>query len=156
MGKALGKVFSKKNFFAECLAAALGKVFFLKKIQKFFAECLNRSTRQKNYLKKNKKPLPSAWAGALGKVFFKKIIFFCRVLGRALGKITVNGWRRNGRKYFAECRPKHLAIFFYFAECPDKKHSAKTLCREKIYRADFAECYTRQSLCRVQRALCRV
>ena len=28
MGKALGKVFSKKKFFAECLAAALGKVFF--------------------------------------------------------------------------------------------------------------------------------
>ena len=28
MGKALGKVFLKKKFFAECLAAALGKVFF--------------------------------------------------------------------------------------------------------------------------------
>jgi len=60
MGKALGKDFSKKyiyNFFvfAECLAAALGKVFFFKKIQKFFAECLNRGTRQRNYLKKIKK-----------------------------------------------------------------------------------------------------
>ena len=29
MGKALSKDFSKKKFFAECLAAALGKVFFL-------------------------------------------------------------------------------------------------------------------------------
>jgi len=58
------------NFFAECLAAALGKVFFFKKIQKFFAECLNRGTRKRNYLKKIKKTLPSAWAGALGKVFF--------------------------------------------------------------------------------------
>ena len=39
-GKALGKDFSKKNiynFFAECLAVALGKVFFFKKIQKFFS-----------------------------------------------------------------------------------------------------------------------
>jgi len=51
MGKALGKDFSKKKIFAECLAAALGKAFF-KKIQKFFAECLNRDTRQRNYLKK--------------------------------------------------------------------------------------------------------
>ena len=90
------KIFQKKiyNFFAECLAAALGKVFFLKKIQKFFAECLNRGTRQRqsiffkkiqkffaeclnrgtrlrNYLKKIKKTLPSAWAGALGKVILK-------------------------------------------------------------------------------------
>ena len=96
------------NFFAECLAAALGKVFFFKKIQKFFAECLNRGTRQRNYLKKNfaecldrgtrqsnlkkKKTLPSAWAGALGKVIFKKNkFFFCRVLGQPLGKTTVNG-----------------------------------------------------------------
>jgi len=40
-----------KNYFAECPfpSQALGKVFFLKKI---------------------KKTLPSAWAGALGKVFF--------------------------------------------------------------------------------------
>jgi len=45
---------------------------FLKKIQKFFAECLNRGTRQRNYLKKIKKTLPSVWAGALGKVIFKK------------------------------------------------------------------------------------
>jgi hypothetical protein len=29
------------------------------------------------------------------------------VLGRALGKIPVNG-----RKYFAECRPKHSAKYF--------------------------------------------
>ena len=27
------KIFQKKKFFAECLAAALGKVFFLKKIR---------------------------------------------------------------------------------------------------------------------------
>ena len=70
MGKALGKDFSKKKIFVECLAAALGKVLFFKKIQKFFAECLNRGTRQKNYLKKIKKTLPSACAGALGKVIF--------------------------------------------------------------------------------------
>ena len=66
------KIFQKKKFFAECLAAALGKVFFFKKIQKFFAECLNRGTRQRNYFKKNKKTLPSAWTGALGKVIFLK------------------------------------------------------------------------------------
>ena len=68
MGKALGKDFFFKKIFAECLAAVLGKVFFFKKIQKFFAECLNRDTRQRNYLKKIKKTLPSAWEGALAKV----------------------------------------------------------------------------------------
>jgi hypothetical protein len=39
---------------------------------------------------------------------------------------------------------------------PDKKYSAKRLCRCTVRRAFFAECYTRQSLCRVYNSLCRV
>ena len=72
MGKALGKDFSKKKILCRVPRRGTRQSIFLKKIQKFFAECLNRDTRQRNYLKKIKKTLPSIWAGALGKVFFKK------------------------------------------------------------------------------------
>ena len=47
------------------------------------------------------------------------------MLGRPLGKITVNGRRRNGQKYFAECRPKHSAIFFLFCRVPGWKALGK-------------------------------
>ena len=70
MGKALGKDFSKKvyKFSLPSASPRHSTKFFFLKIQKFFVECLNRGTRQRNYLKINKKTLPSAWAGALGKV----------------------------------------------------------------------------------------
>jgi len=65
----LGKVFFLKNSEILCRVPKQGhsakKLF--KKNKKNFAECLGRGTRQRNYLKKNKKTLPSAWAGALGK-----------------------------------------------------------------------------------------
>ena len=74
MGKALGKDFSKKKILCRVPRRGTRQSIFLKKIQKFFAECLNMDTRQRNYLKKIKKTLQSAWAGALGKVLFLKKI----------------------------------------------------------------------------------
>ena len=43
-----------------------------------------------------------------------------------------------------------------FAECPTKDTRQRRLCRRVICRVFFAECSTRQSLCRVQIGLCRV
>ena len=43
-----------------------------------------------------------------------------------------------------------------FAECPTKDTRQRRLCRLFFCRVLFAECSTRQSLCRVQIGLCRV
>ena len=43
-----------------------------------------------------------------------------------------------------------------FAECPKKDTRQKCLRRHFFYRVRFAECHTRQTLCRVQKGLCRV
>ena len=43
-----------------------------------------------------------------------------------------------------------------FAECPRKSTRQRRLCRCTVCRAFFAECHTRQSLCRVFLRLCRV
>ena len=43
-----------------------------------------------------------------------------------------------------------------FAECPMKNTRQTGLCRVNSSRVLFAECYTRQSLCRVFSRLCRV
>ena len=59
------------------------------------------------------------------------------MLGQALGKITVNGGTTENILPSAALSTRQNC--FYFVECPDKKHSAKTLCREKFCRADFAE-----------------
>jgi hypothetical protein len=47
--------------------------------------------------------------------------------------------------------PWHSANLF--AECPRKSTRQRRLCRCTVCRAFFAECHTRQSLCRVLRAL---
>jgi len=43
-----------------------------------------------------------------------------------------------------------------FAECPIKYTRQRVLCRSIFCRVCFAECHTRQRLCRVQYSLCRV
>jgi hypothetical protein len=53
---------------------------------------------------------------------------------------------------FAECQ----ALGKAFAECPIKDTRQIRFCRQFFYRVSFAECNTRQSLCRVQIGLCRV
>jgi hypothetical protein len=55
------------------------------------------------------------------------------VLGRALGKIPVNGWHRNGRKYFAECRPKHSAKFFNIFPSAPIKSTRQSPFAKKIF-----------------------
>ena len=54
----------------------------------------------------------SAWAGALGKVILKKNIFFCRVLVRALGKITVNGRHATAENILPSAAPSTRQFFF--------------------------------------------
>jgi hypothetical protein len=44
----------------------------------------------------------------------------------------------------------------HFAKCPRKSTRQRLLCRCTVCRALFAECDTRQSLCRVFSRLCRV
>ena len=49
-----------------------------------------------------------------------------------------------------------LALGKAFAECPINCTRQRGLCRQTFYRAPFAECSTRQILCRVYIILCRV
>ena len=49
-----------------------------------------------------------------------------------------------------------VALGKAFAECPIKDTRQRGLCRSNFYRVFFAECRTRQRLCRVQFDLCRV
>ena len=61
--------------------------------------------------------------------------------------------------HFAECKslPSAFpALGKGFAECPTKSTRQRSLCREGICRQLFAECSTRQRLCRMQSLLCRV
>ena len=51
-----------------------------------FAECHGQGTRQSFFQKKSRNSLPSAWAGALGKVFFLKKTL-PSVWAGALGKV---------------------------------------------------------------------
>jgi hypothetical protein len=67
--------------FLKKILKALDKIYILKKIQQIFAECPNRGNRQRNFFKKIKNTLPSARAGALGKVIFLKKNL-CRVPGQ--------------------------------------------------------------------------
>jgi hypothetical protein len=49
-----------------------------------------------------------------------------------------------------------MALGKVFAESPTKSTRQRGCCRCTVRRAFFAECYTRQNLCRVQNSLCRV
>ena len=63
------------------------------------------------------------------------------------------------------CRPgsRHVAPMLSakalgkdFAECSKSDTRQRPLCRGRLCRVVFAECYTRQRVCRVQTGLCRV
>jgi hypothetical protein len=89
-------------------------------------------------------------------------------LDPSLPRAMVAGTRQNC--LFAECHRRHSAkdpslslgavtVTFlcrvsttlgkFFAECPTKSTRQRDRCRCTVRRAFFAECYTRQSLCRV-------
>jgi hypothetical protein len=93
-----------------------------------FAECFQEDTRQR-YLR-------------------------CQVSPLTLGKSAVSVNRRRNSRFSLPSAPWHSAKIF--AECPRKSTRQRSLCRCTVYRALFAECYTRQSLCRVFLRLRRV
>ena len=125
--------------------------------------------------------LPSAKVLALGKD-----LKVCRVPGSSTRQSShVAGpwrghfaecqtWTLGKVSNFAECLPlgtrqrcrpgsRHVApmpsakaLGKVFAECPKSDTRQSQLCRENLCRVSFAECYTRQRLCRVRSVLCRV
>jgi hypothetical protein len=93
-----------------------------------FAECCQEDTRQR-YLR-------------------------CRVSPLTLGKAAVSVTRRRNSRFSLPSATWHSANIF--AECPTKSTRQRSLCRCTVCRAFFAECHTRQSLCRVFLRLRRV
>ena len=144
---------------------ALGKEGNLGTGKDIFAECLYQSTRQ-IYWRRGplEGSLPSAsppdtrqrgwWWGPLdqslpraSRANTRQNWPLCRVLKKTLGKgsVTVT-WRRDG-DFSLPSVQWHSAKFF--AEYPTKSTRQRGCCRCTVCRAFFAECYTRQSLCRV-------
>jgi hypothetical protein len=81
--------------------------------------------------------------------------FICRVSPVVtLGKGAVSVTRRRNSCFSLPSAPWHSTNIF--AECPRKNTRQRRLCRCTVCRAFFAECHTRQSLCRVFLRLCRV
>ena len=110
--------------------------------------------------------LPSARTLALGKEFSKKNIFSlpsavsARHSAKDFSKKNIfslpsAGSGRHSAKDFFKKRGKALlsailALGKAFAECPTNGTRQRTLRRMRLCRLLFAECGTRQSLCRVQ------
>jgi hypothetical protein len=73
---------------------------------------------------------------------------------KTLGKAVVSVTRRRNGRFSLPSALWHSAK--RFAECPRKNTRQRSLCRCSLCRAFFAECHTRQSLCRVFLRLRRV
>ena len=120
-------------YFFLCRVLALGKAF---------AEC----------------PIKNTWQRPLCRPEFCRVLFaechtrqrLCRVyLGLCRMFLTLGNFF-----YFFLCRV--LALGKAFAECPIKNTRQRPLCRPEFCRVLFAECGTRQRLCRVYLGLCRM
>ena len=112
---------------------ALGKDFLKKKIKIFLPSTGHVTTRRR--FKKNRKTLPS------------------------VGHVTARQRRRQtGLSVDGDFSVPSVdvALGKGFAECPIYCTRQRTLCRQKLCRRVFAECNTRQTLCRVQTWVCRV
>jgi hypothetical protein len=81
-------------------------------------------------------------------------VTLCRVSPGTLGKDVVSVTHRRNGCFSLPSATWHSANLF--AECPRKSTRQRRLCRCTVCRALFAECDTRQSLCRVFLRLCRV
>ena len=97
-----------------------------------FAECHGQGTRQSFFQKKSRNSLPSAWAGALGKVFFLKKKL-CRVpdLGHSAKKFQK-------KKSLPSARSETLGKEFFLKKInlcrvPNIRHSAKKDVAEHRY-----------------------
>ena len=140
------RIFQIFFFFAECwVRKALGKGFFKKNIF-FFAECRVRKTLGKGFFKIFFS-LPSAGLGRhSAKDFSKK-------KGKALPSafLTRHSTKTPSTADGQFSLPSAvLALSKAFAECPTNGTRQRTLRRMRLCRLLFAECGTRQSLCRVQ------
>jgi hypothetical protein len=131
---------------------------------KFFAECNVCGTRQRGTLCRvphvalGKEPdmrtLPGGSFAECPRWHSAKMDSLSSASGKTLGKDAVFvTCRRNGR-FSLPSAPWHSANIF--VECPRKSTRQRRFCRCTFYRAFFAECDTRQSLCRVFLRLCRV
>ena len=119
----LAKNFPKKIFFLCRVPSHLDTRQRIFKKKKFFAECRVRKALGKGFFKKKGKTLPSA--------------FLTRPSAKTPSTADVQ---------FSLSSPV-LALGKAFAECPTRQ---RTLRRMRLCRLLFAECGTRQSLCRVQ------
>jgi hypothetical protein len=93
-----------------------------------FAECLSAGARQRLFLCQ----VPRTWHSA----------------NRPLCPCSVTTLK--------VCRVRDFALGKGFTECPTKCSRQSPLCRHFLFCVSFAECNTRQSLCRVFLELCRV
>ena len=75
--------------------------------------------------------------------------------GPALCRVSASGTRQSdgpGWRHVAAL-PSAKALSKVSAECPKSDTRQRTLCRGRLCRVAFAECYTRQRVCRVQISL---
>jgi hypothetical protein len=133
-----------------------------------FAECYCQGTRQRDW---QRGPLEDSLPSAIPLDTWQRSLL-CRVPMRALGTETGDGahwthlcrvpwqqtlgkgsvtWRRDGDFSLPSViwHSAKVPDKKYSAKVPDKKYSAKRLLRCTVRRAFFAECDTRQRLCRV-------
>ena len=126
-----------------------------------FAECLSQNTRQRSLHRSAAQSLCRVlkyWHSAKIRTFAE-----CHCLDTRQTRHVEVPWRGD----FAECLPldtqqtagpgwSHVAslpsiraLGKTFAECPYSDTRQSKLCRGNFCRVSFAECYTRQRLCRV-------
>ena len=74
----------------------------------------------------------------------------CRVPDADTRQSAGPGW------HHVAALPSAKALGKVFAECPKSDTRQRSLCRGRLCRVAFAECNTRQRVCRVQTGLCRV
>jgi hypothetical protein len=129
-----------------------------------FAECYVAGTRQRGRLCRvphralGKEPdmgtLPGGLFAECPRGHSAKMYSLPSASGKTLGKDAVSVTRHRNGRFSLPSAPWHSANLF--AEYPRKSTRQRRLCRCTVCRAFFAECHTRQSLCRVFLRLCRV
>jgi hypothetical protein len=131
---------------------------------RFFAECYVAGTRQRGRLCRvphrtlGKEPDMGTLSGGLFAEYpnwhSAKMDSLPSAAWNTLGKAAVSVTRRRNDHFSLPSALWHSAK--RFAECPRKSIRQRSLCRCSLCRVFFAECDTRQSLCRVFLRLRRV
>jgi hypothetical protein len=134
----------------------LGKEGNLGTGKAIFAECCCQGTRQRDW---HRGPLEDSLPSA-SPLDTRQRSLLCRVPTRALSTETGGGahWTRLWRVPWQHTLGKASVTVTWrrdddfslpSVKCPTKSTRQKGCCRCTVRRAFFAECYTRQSLCRV-------